>query len=284
MSYCIPEGCQVLVERYSDTIPVCELQAADRLLCINSLTNQLQYVSVDSVEVKEPDHQTLRVVTLEDGSSMTATADHPFFARSASASCSSFVRAQDLISGEHRIKFNRLDELSVHSSEVTCESTPRPVSMPLQHGQHHHISGKDNILATDFDQGTPLTRGTASLKPKNLVVNNMGGELQYRESEAEPSLSVQDSKVHIQHTTGVHVEKQQLLFGIGQLHSANAAVHAFQRPGSRNMSTEVFVLKHQQQQQQKQQQQKQLQMQKQQQQQRDGPGNWSSSWDSMLFV
>jgi len=78
---CLPSDSIVWLEGAAKSVPLTEVAIGNRILCLDSLTNQLKYVEVAGSTVSTGSENQWLVVQLEDGTQLEMTANHPVIPR-----------------------------------------------------------------------------------------------------------------------------------------------------------------------------------------------------------
>jgi len=148
---CLPAASAVRVEGRGAPLTADAVELGQRVLCYDHLSGGLKYVEVIDASIRhentEPD---IVEVTLEDGSQVQMTSDHPVFAQDATVAAirgglpkaERPVRAADLDPQKHRLVVLKVVPLAVQSVRRPSpppEGLPKVVSLSVRQPQRHSL-------------------------------------------------------------------------------------------------------------------------------------------------
>lgn len=164
---CLPPQAAVWVEGKTMPLAVAEVTPGERVLCFDSLGRGCpKFVEVSGVRILEDDAQWV-AVTLEDGASLTMTANHPVQRHRVEDKVGHAVRAEDLQAGLDRLMVMRMVPVAVER----VESSPAPagpegkgpcrVALSLAQPERHEVFVAPPSSSGGF-AGAPTTMAVGS--------------------------------------------------------------------------------------------------------------------------
>lgn len=135
-------------------------------MCNDILTQLPSYVEIKSLEFHKSNERRV-VLTLEDGSSVTTTADHPVRV-SKNGSHPAVLPAGELIPEEHRLRCFRMVDLMMTSVRTVQDTSPRVVELSVCNSQQHQILVANPQSKEFFADAVPV--GSADSLPQYLDI------------------------------------------------------------------------------------------------------------------
>jgi len=174
---CLPPNAVVRVEGRSVPMPLDSVQVGQKVLCYDELSRGLKYAEVAEKEKHAAKLEDWVVVTLEDGTEMQMTADHPVFPQVTSAAGGSVeigrtLRAGDL-TAEHSLGVLRLVATKVKDVRPLADlkadgrQTEERISVSMHQPERHSL----------FVSGAADTSRSMAVASSSLAV---GGEMESR--------------------------------------------------------------------------------------------------------